>query len=70
MTAHSGAQSSAGAMSARNRNVTASLSCSTQVATYCAPASIMPVARPCSTNVREQRAERLAARAARRRPTR
>ena len=49
MTAQSGAHSSAGATSARKRNVTP-LS-STHFATYCAPASITPVASPCSTKV-------------------
>ena len=49
MTAQSGAQSRAGATSARNRKVTPLPS--THFATYCAPASMTPVARPCSTNV-------------------
>jgi hypothetical protein len=48
---HSGAQISAGAMSATNRKVSALLSSSTYLAMYCAPASMMPVARPCSTKV-------------------
>ena len=34
---------------------------STHFATYCAPASMTPVASPCSTNVSQQGAERLAA---------
>ena len=50
-TPHTGAAKSAGAISATNSSVTAASECSTQVATYCAPASMSPVARACSTKV-------------------